>query len=91
MVVCNIIAKVSGVPKGQPYNRWQYKIVEFFSKIVGFTALWSVGCQTGPKNRKVNVDYSKWLGPGWKEGTEPPSTIITGHSSFLDIFMHMTR
>ena len=46
----------------------------------------------GPKKRRVHADYSKWLGPDWKEDfVGPPSTIITGHAGWLDIFMHMTR
>ena len=45
-----------------------------------------------PNLKRVNVDYRKWLGPDWKPDFEgPPSTIITPHTGWTDIFCHMLR
>lgn len=38
-----------------------------------------------------DIDYEPWLGPNWKKELEdykkPVPTIITNHSSFLDIWL----
>ena len=35
------------------------------------------------KHERVNVDYSKYLGPDWKLTFDKPSTIIGNHSSWI--------
>lgn len=40
---------------------------------------------------KLNIDYSAYLGPDWKPSWKNPGTVISNHSSFIDIMCHMYR
>ena len=64
--------------------------VELGCRIVGKIGLVLWGCPFVSEKR-VKVDYSKYLGPDWKLTYERPSTIISNHTNLLDIAIHMYR
>jgi lysophosphatidylcholine acyltransferase/lyso-PAF acetyltransferase len=41
--------------------------------------------------QNVNLDYTKYLGPGWKQSFENPSTVVCNHQSMMDVVVHTLR
>ena len=82
----------SGTKVGEPYTGWRAVAMKKGIWLLAKVMMFSIGGYDSPKLKKVHADYSKWLGPDWKpDFVGPPSTVITPHSSFMDIFCNMIR
>lgn len=58
------------------------RILKFCSRLIAFLS----GVYYY-KYKKINVDYTKYLGPDWTPTNRKPSTYLANHSVWLDIFM----
>lgn len=88
-ICTNIIA--IGHPKGKPWTGWRRKAVALFCKLAARNALMMMSAFSINKKRAHTVNYSKYLGPDWKAEYDNPSTIVSNHSTFLDIIVAMCR
>jgi len=70
---------------------WKFELVRLANKFCAKVVISGVGGYF-IETKKIKYDYRKYLGPDWKpnfDGT--PSTVVTPHTSWLDIFMQMYR
>ena len=81
-----------GQKKQMPYSGWQLAVMKKCIYVTARVVMICIGGYDSPYLKKVNADYTKYLGPDWKpDFIGPPSTVITPHSSWMDIFCHMIR
>ena len=81
-----------GNKPGEPFTGWRAEVLKKGVWLVGRALMGCIGwrCLDSPKVTKINVDYSKWLGPDWKpDFVGPPSTKISPHTGVVECFCHM--
>ena len=94
IAICATIIYLIGASrakKAQPYKGWRFKVVRFAcawcARIV--LLMWNI---LYVFEQKVHYDYSKYLGPDYKEpDIVQTSGIVCNHQTWLDIFIHMYR
>ena len=90
MCIAALITKIAtlGHDLSTPMAQWRREIAKFgcwqASKII-FGSVFVLN----PDYEYVDVDYTEFLGPGWKKTFEGASTVVCNHSTFADIVLHM--
>ena len=64
--------------RGDPYSGWKLKVVTFACSVSARIVILLMSCLYLDE-KKVQTDYSKWLGPEWKMSFEKPGTVISNH------------
>jgi 1-acyl-sn-glycerol-3-phosphate acyltransferase len=83
MQLMNII---SWEETGQNKAKWKQAIVRWGGYFTGMICLYMQGVNSiTDKNR--SVDYSKYLGPDWKECFKGATMTVTNHQSLVDLFV----
>ena len=87
MVLFIVYYATSFIRKGDsPYKGWTTKVTNFFFKLTARITLFVLSWQHKVHVEERHVDYKKYLGPDWKQSECPlPSSIVTNHTSWLDI------
>ena len=78
--------------EGEPLDKdkFTYKFLELVGMTTARIALASLGISK-MNEEKVAVDYSHYLGPGWKPTYNNAGTVICNHSVFIDPLVHWYR
>ena len=77
--------------KGEPITGWKSDAIKWLCMCSSRVTMFCVGV-TNVKVEKVKVDYSKYLGPDWKEDVNAkPGSVVCNHQSWVDIKMNMYR
>lgn len=75
--------------KGE-YTEFQKRFISILTSITGRVVAWTCS-GVYLEEKRPNICYEKYLGPDWKPSYENPGSIISNHSSWVDILVHMYR
>jgi len=85
MVVIGIVA-----PSDEPFSPRIQAIIAKLARLNVKGFIMMKGSGTVQEIRR-EYDYSKYLGPDWKLTYENPSTVVSNHTSWIDIVIHFLR
>ena len=80
-IICGIAGEFLIGPKDT--SGWRYETVKFLIRLAGIINLKMAGW-TRSETIFADLDYSEYLGPGWKKEYDGASTLVSNHVSFLD-------
>jgi hypothetical protein len=72
------------------YTNFQKKFIRILTCITGRVVAWTCSGVYLDEERP-KICYKKYLGPDWKPSYDNPGSIISNHSSWVDILVHMYR
>ena len=78
--------------KGEPLSTspLKFALITLGNRIVARIGILMNGCPF-IQEKRVNLDYSAYLGPNWKRTFENTGTVICNHTVFTYILVHMYR
>ena len=88
LITAKVIVMTSSVKTGEPLSGWRIKVVKRAAQLCGMTCMFFGFGMFWVKKERPQVDWSKYLGPGWKPTYKNPGTIISNHQAWIDIAVH---
>ena len=80
IMICSMIifALSLSQKRGAPYTGWKLKVVAFCCSVTARITILMMSC-FWVDTKRIEKDYSKWLGPDWKMTFEKPGSVISNH------------
>ena len=74
----------------KPYNWFEQLLIDWSTWLTAKVVLMSVNCYSINTTRP-SISYEEYLGKDWELTYEAPGSIVSNHSGWMDIIVHMTR
>ena len=74
-------------PTGAPLGYYKGIVVKYSCKIVARIILGMMTCLY-INEVELETDYREYLGPDWKKSNKRPGSVVSNHSTFMDIIVH---
>jgi len=80
IAVCSVIIFFLSLShkKHEPYTGWKLAVVSYSCRITARIVLFTMS-MFYIEEKRVKLDYSKWLGPDWECSFDKPGTVISNH------------
>lgn len=89
-IFISILTSITGTEPNMEQKGFEKFLIRISTAITGRVVLFSSSCLY-IEEKRPKVCYKKYLGPDWTADYEKCGSIVSNHSSWMDILIHMTR